>query len=287
MKRKLIGIIVLIMIAQSSMGQSLRQPIETLSLHVLKGTVHTRYSDGYKSYAQNIQKLLESSITYFENRFDVHEQYSVAVLNANQWQQISQVPYGLPFVSGPPYVVCLPANEKNVLAESIWKSIDKTDLPSDFQMSTQEIVQRFVSIIGLHELGHIYARAYGIDPPNKWIAEFTATYFAYSYLKTNHPEDAQLWTNVASILVSDFHPRYNSFGQFEELYTRVGVKNYAWFQVVFLLGVKEVYSQQGPGFLEHLSTHNWTSSSDEYYMDEIKNLAPGLIPEMTKCGLVQ
>ena len=41
-----------------------------------------------------------------------------------------------------------------------------------------------------HELGHIYAAAYGIAIPNRWMDEFLANYLATAYIKKGPDQPA-------------------------------------------------------------------------------------------------
>lgn len=133
----------------------------------------------------------------------------------------------------------------------------------------------FVSLIGFHELGHIYANSYGAGFPNKWTFEFAATYFAYFYLDQNYPKERNLWVDVSRILINELSPRFTNLTDFEELYVRVGIENYAWYQVVFLMRVKELYANRGKLFIEDLKNHEWNSTSNSEYIHEMEEIGSG------------
>ena len=205
----------------------------------------------------------------------MNQHFSIAVVDSVSWSKITRIPYGLPFVSGPPYIVCLPADSQNILSRTIAAAIEGYDLEERYEMSREEVVGLFVSLIGFHELGHMYATAYGASFPNKWTFEFAATYFAYFYLDQRFPRERDIWTGVSRILAEELDPRYTTLRDFEQRYVGVGVANYAWYQVVFLLQVQDVYEQMGDEFLSALRDYPWPANSDSEYLHEMGEAAPG------------
>jgi len=77
-------------------------------------------------------------------------------------------------------------------------------------MNRETFVNTFVSLIGFHEMGHIYAKDFGMIFPNKWTFEFAASYFALCYLKDERPEMGKLWLDASEILVNEMNPEYKS-----------------------------------------------------------------------------
>lgn len=208
-------------------AQSMIQKVANLDIIKAEGEVTTYYSQNYSVDIEKLQTLLHNSSKYFEKEFNIERTFALAVLDSSDWSGITKIPYGLPFVSGPPYIVCLPADSKHELARIIESALRGSKVITKYSLSRTEIVSSFISMIGFHELGHIYAKAYGIKYPNKWVYEFIATYFAYLYLANSAPESANLWLEIAALLEQDIEPKYTSVADFEKLYVRVGVENYA------------------------------------------------------------
>lgn len=256
-------------------AQSMLDKVKDLNLNSIEGSIPTYFSDGFKDRAEANLILLKKSIAFFEKNVGVHQSFAIAVMDSASWRKITSIPYGLPFVSGPPYIVCIPATSNNVLSNTIASAIDDSKLNAQYGMTNEEIVNLFVSLIGFHELGHIYAKAYGASFPNKWTFEFAATYFAYFYLDQNFPEERNIWINVSKILVNELSPRHTSLKDFEKMYVKVGVENYAWYQVVFLLRVQELYEEQGIDFLKKLKDHQWHSTSPSEYLNEMEEIGSG------------
>lgn len=254
---------------------SMLEKVERLNLKTIDGNIKTYYAPGYEAKAESTLNLLHKSMQFYEEHFDVRQSFALAVIDSGRWIKITQIPYGLPFVSGPPNIVCLPANSNNTLSEIILTAMEGHELHTQNGMTHEEIVNLIISLIGFHELGHIYADAYGISFPNKWIFEFAATYFAFFYLEQNFPGHSKIWMEVSEILAEELAPSHTSLHDFEEMYVRVGVENYAWYQAVFMVRVKEVYQQQGKAFLEKLKKHQWTSDSPSEYLNEMEHISSG------------
>ena len=142
-------------------------------------------------------------------------------------------------------------------------------------------------MIWFHELGHIYAKEYGINFPNKWTYEFAATYIAYLYLTDVFPVEADIWLSISEILEKEIKPNYTSLKDFENLYVRVGVENYAWYQVVFLLRVAEVEKEIGTGLLKKLLNTNLTSSDKYLSLDMLEDIHPEFLSWAEKYKLIE
>jgi len=274
MRLAIIAVIVFC-ISCSSPTLSTLEKVKDLDLNSIDGNITAYYSAGYEDRALSHLNLLQNSTEFFEENFEIDQKFSIAIIDSANWKKITSVPYGLPFVSGPPYIVCFPANSDNILSNTITNVIDGYQLNTQYGMTNKEIVNLFVSLIGFHELGHIYANTYGISFPNKWTFEFTATYFAYFYLDQNFSKERDIWIDVSKIIIEEMQPRYTSLKDFEEKYSGVGVKNYAWYQVVFLLQVEKVYLKQGRAFIEKLRDHTWSSTSITAYLYEMDEIGSG------------
>ena len=261
----------------SSPSQSMLEKVRSLDLNSVEGNITTHYSPFYKDRAEYVHNLLLGSVNFFETSFQVSRSFSIAVVDKPGWEKITGIPYGMPFVSGPPYIVCLPACSDNPLSALVAEAIAGYGLGKRHGMADGEIVDIFVSLIGFHELGHIYSREYGIRFPNKWTYEFAATYLAHFYLEENHPEESRIWADVSEILAKELGPQYTSLKDFEEKYLDVGVENYAWYQAVFLLRVLEVYTDQGAAFLEKMKACQWPTASAPEFLNEMEDLAPGFM----------
>ncbi len=269
--------IIILLCCSRIFSQSNLEKVKSLRINQSEDTITVYYSNGYYLRAVQTKNLLKKSSDYFENKFGVKETFSIAVLDSGDWNKITEIPYGLPFVSGPPYIVCIPASSDNELGKIIKESISGYNLNERYSIENDEIINLFISLIGFHELGHIYSKAYGLKFPNKWTFEFAATYFAYRFLFDDNPSDCQIWEKVAEILIEEIKPIHTSLSDFEKLYVRVGVENYAWYQAVFLLRAAEVNAENGHEFIKELLKVNLTNSSNYYSLDILEKINPGFL----------
>lgn len=269
----------------SSSAQSVLDKARGLGLGELRGSeVTAYYSDGFQARADSIRILLADSVDFFEDRLGVEQRYDIVLLNERDWSQLTEIPYGLPFVSGPPFIVCIPATSDHALGEAISKALGHRDL--GFGQTEDEVVNSFIELIGFHELGHIYARSYGLDFPNKWTFEFAATYLAFFYLEENYPEKSRLWQEVSGALLEELKPAHTSLEKFEELYVGLGVRNYAWFQIAFLARAVTVYEEVGIDFLQVWRRNGLPADSKTYHIDELNRLHNGFVNWAEKYSLV-
>ncbi len=58
-------------------------------------------------------------------------------------------------------------------------------------------------------------------------------------------------------------------------YSGVGIVNYTWYQVAFLLQVEKLFNKQGKDFLTRLRNHAWSSASTTEYIDEMNEIGVG------------
>ncbi|MBD3274869.1 MAG: hypothetical protein GF372_06130, partial [Candidatus Marinimicrobia bacterium] len=196
----------------------------------LQSPITTYYSPGAESQAQAIQGMLREAAEYYEANLGVEADISAAVADASHWSEITNVPYGLPGVTGSPPLVYFPADNDHELFKLLLSAIQNSELPACLLLPPDSLAQQFVRLIGFHELGHVYASAYGLNRPNKWVYELQASYLAYAYLRERHPEMASLWQQTSSLLANQIKPAHTTLADFEEMYVRVGIENYSWYQ---------------------------------------------------------
>lgn len=225
--------------------------------------------------AASTAEMLRGAAGFYAEHFEVRQPLALAVLDKTEWTKVTSIPYGLPFVSGPPYIVVLPATGDHPLFRHVDDALDRSDLPARYSMTNEEISSHVLSLIGFHELGHLYAKAFGLEFPNRWTFEFAATAFAYAYLDQCLPITASLWVDACRALAHAGNPAHTSLRDFETLYVGVGIADYARYQAVFLLRVKEVHDAHGIQFLSHLRDVNWPATSPTQYVTELEAIAPG------------
>ncbi len=257
----------------------------TLNLQALEAPVKTYYSLGAESQATVIQSMLREAASYYEETLGVEANISAAVVDASHWSEITNVPYGLPGVTGSPPLVYFPADSDHELFALLKSAIHTSEVPACLLMHPDSLAQQFVRLIGFHELGHVYASAYGLNRPNKWIYEFQASYLAYAYLREKQPGMASAWQQISTLLTEHIQPEYTSLQVFEEQYVRVGIENYSWYQGVFQQAVHTTYQSRGLSLIDQMKEIHWTQPKDMYFLNVMEQLEPGFRSWANKFGL--
>jgi hypothetical protein len=78
---------------------------------------------------------------------------------------------------------------------------------------------------------------------------------------------------------------HRSLDAFEEKYVRVGVANYAWYQMVFLQRVRDVYEEHGLAFVERYRKASFPAKSAIHYLGQLDAMAPGFTAWAEAAGL--
>jgi hypothetical protein len=262
------------------------ESVHRLQLDSLAGTVPVYFSPGYDKRASRVRAMLEEAAAYFSDSLDTPVAYTLAVLDERHWGALREgLPYGIPYTSiGEPWLVVLPAQpERSIVYHEHRKHSDEA------------VAERFVDLIGFHELGHLYTVEYlyphlaGESAPFGWFEEMLATYFAYAFLRSVYPEWAAIWDAVIdrTVVFADQQP-HTSLIDFEEQQSDISrtpkgavPSNYGWYQAVFHQRVRDVFQQQGLTFLVRIKSElpwkrleEWTT---EQLLTDLEGIAPGFL----------
>ena len=197
------------------------------------------------------------------------------------WGKIRQQPQSynhfLPFVSaGNPNLMCLPVGRGSALDSLVQAVSQKSPALKKLKLSRTELSDRFIALVGFHELGHLYMNELEINHPIGWYEEMMANYIAYAFLKETSPADSQLWELMNEAFVSNLDPGknllLNGMG-------RTGAESYVWMQGELSLLADEVYQKEGLQFLQQLRrlTNVKIFSDDMSMLVALDQLAPGFI----------
>ena len=227
--------------------------LEAAGLPYSDGHIKTHFSEGYEARALSIRPLLGEAMDFYKAALGIESRMAIAVLDEDDWLRFADgIPYGLPFVSGSGTPMAfIPATGDGVLAQGAMAlrqqaSAATLDTIAKTGLDFDEGARAFVDAIALHELGHVQADAYGIQPASSWFAEFVATYFAYGFLREKHPDLARVFEIYAYRLNRDVPgPQVKTLARFEAEYGRMEAHDYAWYQGMFLGLAMRLYDQWG------------------------------------------
>ncbi|MGC2236255.1 MAG: hypothetical protein WA584_08845 [Pyrinomonadaceae bacterium] len=274
--KKIVLFFILIAFCAAAKAQSV-EVVKALNTPSLEGkTISVFYSSNYRERATNLQAALEKSNAYFKKKLGIEiKPLYLTVFDAVDYKKLRAAqPYGLPFATGNPPVVFLPATSDGIVAAQSRPLLEK--LPPETSLEIKELgydinsaIDKSVDSIGFHELGHIYSLKLGIQPKMQevfWMKEFTATYLAYAYMMKNEPKSARLWRLLSGAIVNSWKPAEPSLREMG----KVSITNpqaYSWYQAKIVLKAAEVYEKQQLKFIKHLK--KFAESKDKPTEDEV------------------
>jgi len=96
----------------TSFGQddSTLHRLKALNIPVLKSSINVYYSSGYKKRGKVVKSYIQDAMRFYKKNLNITTDLSVAVLTKSNWEQITKIPFDIPFGSDSPHVVFLPAN---------------------------------------------------------------------------------------------------------------------------------------------------------------------------------
>jgi hypothetical protein len=237
------------------------QYVQALKDPTIPGDVPTYYTPGYKNHARDLQRFLTGERSFYKKKLGVDVPLSLAVLDRRQWDQVTQqYPFPVPSVDGSPLVALMPAN----WADGPGFFAKEADIDPEAVATVKargndwtQATYQSADLIGGHELGHAFERAYGIVPGTHWLNEFLANYVLYAYLESQRRD--LLW--LLPVMRAGTHwsrpLEHVSLDDFESLYMQILTDtspsdNYGWYQGQFFDQVEKVYAQKGIGFLKEV-----------------------------------
>jgi hypothetical protein len=249
--------------------------VRDLGVDVLPGAVPAYHTPGYGERTAGLQRMVEEGRRFFSDSLDLRAEVNLAVLDEADCARLTPLPYTIPFFAAGAAIIFLPASTAGIIVDDYLASEPRLPAARLQQVraarfSFVEGAHTMVDLIGYHELGHLYTRAYGIQPPGHWVEEFMATYFAYAYLRRAQPRLAEVWDAIVQP-APDTRPAHTSLGDFDRLYINVGPENYFWYQGTFAARVTEVFNERGLGFI--------TAVRDAFPVGGEADLQPGVVLE--------
>jgi hypothetical protein len=268
--------------AQNPAPPPVIEQVRALGLDSLAGPLPMFHRPADRARAAEAQALLRQAAQFFADSLGLETRVHVVVLPKADWERVSRVPYGVPYISGG--VVFLPATFEGAISEDFRKlepgaSEAVRARVAGTGVSFDENAARMTDLIGLHELGHSYAGQMGIRPHARWFSEFLASYFAYAFLERTSPRLAASWNAMLQAKLESPTPAHTTLDDFERLYTRVGPENYNWYQAVFSRQVAQVFRARGLGFIRAVQEQLPSAPGDPLpaaaVMERLEQLHPG------------
>jgi len=270
-------LLIFVLWSTSLLPQNEHNAVRSLKVDSLTSELTVYYTPGYKQRAEYLARILIEANHFFRDSLGVEYDYSLAVLDETQWNELnSPYPYGLPWNNAfRPYVIFMPADTSHgAVVDDLSNFLKRED------------ANKYVDNIGFHEAGHTYVCEYiyngrFTDPeiPFRWFDESMANYFCYAFLRSVHPDMADLLYDVAFRSYDTAEFNYTTLQQFEDHYFEIPPPNYHWYQVTFIKRVIDVYNKSGLNFIrevkEKISWDKWRIT--EELLLELEEITPGFI----------
>ena len=251
--------------------------VRSLKVDSLKSEITVYFTPGYRERAEYLAEILIEAKYFFKDSLGVEYNFSVAVLDEAQWNELNApYPYGLPWNNTyKPYVIFMPADTTHgAVIDDLSRLLNRND------------ANRYVDNIGFHEVGHTYVCEYVYDGrftdpeiPFRWFDELMANYFCYAFLRSAHPEMADLMYDVASRNYDTADFTFTTLKQFEENYFELPPANYHWYQITFIKKVIDVYSKHGLNFIREVKEKiSWDKElTTEELLLSLEEIFPGFL----------
>lgn len=225
--------------ASAPASATLLDRVRALGLHHAADDARlpTWHPEGLDARAAALRALVADAMTHYRAALGIADDpaapLQLAVLTRAQWAQvIRHQPYGIPGVAGRPPVIFMPAGDDGLAADDALALLrDEGRVAAatlralaDAGFDAETAARRHVDLVGLHELGHVYAQRFGIHAPARWLDELAASYFAYAYLRAHRPALARLWDGVLQAYLDAVQPAHRSLADFDRLYFGVGAQ---------------------------------------------------------------
>ncbi len=271
--------------------------IKDLKLASLPGKIVTYYSPGQQARATELKQFLERAAHFLEDSLKVEINFTMATLAPKEWNSLLDRPYGLPTVrpgackrgpsslTEPRYAAIMPAALNGPVYDA-WIALKDSLSPSALQklnsagLTFEQGGKVLLDFVGLHELGHVYANAFGIKYYVNVFAALMADYLAYAWLRsTNERLDKQ----VISVLLGNIDgitPVHSSFTRYEGFRSSEHPPTEAWYNSMITLKAAEIYEQRGFEFL-HAGRNAFTEAegklNTETIIARLETIHPGIL----------
>jgi hypothetical protein len=243
-----------------SVAATAENPFDKLlaTLPVLDGRVPTYYSGFGETQARQVQATFEAAADYYTEQTGTALTLQLALLGADERQRLTPseaMSLSIPGVRpGPPYIAAIPIGRQNAILPLVTEVGTRTSVLREFGLTEEQLAQRFLILLALHDVGHYYARAafpsQGAPPPG-WLSEFVASYLATTFLSEKHPDDVRIWRTLTAAFPEHLRPRSRATfdGDFHAAST---ADIYMCYLGSLQARVNEVHGREGTAFLQKL-----------------------------------
>lgn len=210
-------------------------------------TLH--YSPGYDARAHILGTLVNSAYRWLAAWLDVEMPFTLSILRRENWEVMRRVPYGYPHSNASRMTIFIPARYPPRLVARLQTLVESADPALQAVVrhgfpTWDAAIFRFLDMVAVHELGHLFITALQLEFGAKWLHEFVADLFATAYFAEMAPTSLPFWLAWAQIQNSQGVP-YTSLADYEQHYEHLDFTNANFYQGQFNLWAYEVWQREG------------------------------------------
>jgi hypothetical protein len=239
--------------AYSQEDRTVDSLLQTRKTDTLGGRVKTYYSPGHRIIAAELQQLVTRAIGYYEKKYTVHFDIQLIVLDSSQWFK-EIIPFGFVFYDQTHWLVLNAGMSYPEFKNVYGFSEISSQLDSSFnrnKIQTEDIIYSRLKFLCLHELGHYFIyKLSNAQAPDVWTNEFIATYFANEYVAQFEPKIKNGFDVFCRSIVSAYPAQYKTLAEFDSLYFKMKLGNFAWYHSRFYFLADSLYRCSGNGYFK-------------------------------------
>lgn len=217
-------------------------------------TLH--YSPGYDARAHILGTLVNSAYRWLSAWLGIEMPFTLSLLRRENWEVMRRVPYGYPHSNASRMTIFIPARYPPRLVARLQAMAEAAD-PA-LQAVVREgfptwdaSIFRFLDMVAVHELGHLFISALQLELGAKWLHEFVADLLATAYFTEMAPTTLPFWLGWAQIQTGQ-PVVYTALADYESQQAPMEFANANFYQGQFNLWAYEVWQREGKAIAPRL-----------------------------------
>lgn len=218
--RRLATLVVAAAVLALGDGMSRAQDTHALTLHSLRDSDLPHREDPFpvwhsrsaEAVADEFVATMADAVAWYRTELGWDGPLGLAVLDSDDYARYAGQPYPVPYAEIASLLVVMPDSIAAFPGFERWGINDRA-------LNTS---------LTFHEIGHAIANDIGLWSTSFWVDELVANVFLAAYLRATHPDDRSLLGGVPQGFADA--ARTTDLRTLDDLYSDVGLDNYAWFQ---------------------------------------------------------
>jgi hypothetical protein len=217
-------------------------------------TLH--YSPGYDARAHILGTLVNSAYRWLSAWLEVEMPFTLSILRRENWEVMRRVPYGYPHSNASRMTIFIPARYPPRLVARLQGLVESADpalqaAVRDGFPTLDASIFRFLDMVAVHELGHLFIAALHLELGAKWLTEFVADLFATAFFAETVPTSHSFWLAWARLQTAQSVP-HTTLTDYETRHETLDFTNANFYQGQFNLWAHNVWQREGKALAPRL-----------------------------------